>query len=246
MFFNRWWFGSLILSGFFAPILYILIDLGYVSQLANQIYDYQLSSTLSSYLIVLIIIPFNFLLKIKMNITEQKVSKYISIFIGLYLIINCIYFLTITGFQGNLISYEFSSDHRSSGIANFVIKKWEYFGLVFGSICIGEVFLSTSSNSEYKEVNQTIFKRIEEENNKFRLIEIREIYGDFKINKCKGKIYFKTNPLGYDHENVEINIFELIKKCKTDKNHFLGILRSDLEAKDKEFNFVTWFEKKDT
>jgi len=92
MFFNRWWFGSLILSGFFVPISHILIDLGYVSRLANQIYDYQLSSTLSSYLIVLIIIPFNFLLKIKMNITQQKISKYISIFIGLYLIINCIYF----------------------------------------------------------------------------------------------------------------------------------------------------------
>ena len=144
-----------------------------------------------------------------------------------------------------MISYEFSSGIRKldrfSSLGHFVTKKFEYFGLLVGIICILCRFISAGQTSEYKEKNMIIFKKNENEtfNNKYRLIDIKEIYNDYKKNKCKDKTYYTNHPEGSGHENIKI---DLMKKCKTDKDYFLGILRSDLEDENKEINFVKLFD----
>ena len=124
--------GIPFLKFFLFPILIILIKSNYVFQDIDQIFIYQFASTLTFYLLTFILIPLVFYKKKKGYISEFY--KYISIIIGIYLIVNCIYFLTSTNLGGNLTNYE-NHVMYTNKISIFVINNFEYFGIIFGSIC---------------------------------------------------------------------------------------------------------------
>lgn len=64
-----------------------------------------------------------------------------------------------------------------------------------------------------------------------RPIRIDEIYTDYKKNKCEGIDYFVSNKDVDPNLKTKIDIFDYIKKYRTDDKFFLGVSKGSLVSK---------------
>jgi hypothetical protein len=69
----------------------------------------------------------------------------------------------------------------------------------------------------------------------YEVAGLKELYKDYTENSHNNIDYYRHNPLGIKHEKIKVNINELFKKYKTNKDFFLGFEKNYILEKTFDF-----------